>query len=113
MKKLFFVLLLCFPLFLQAQRITAEEYIETYKDIAMREMREHKIPASITLAQGLLESGCGNSELAREAKNHFGIKCHKGWTGKTYTWLITIYSSQILCTAILQKIIYFLHIIPP
>ena len=85
MKKILVVLLLCFPLFLQAQRITAEEYIETYKDIAMREMREHKIPASITLAQGLLESGCGNSELAREAKNHFGIKCHKGWTGKTYT----------------------------
>ena len=85
MKKILVVLLLCFPLFLQAQRITAEEYIETYKDIAMREMREHKIPASITLAQGLLESGCGNSELAREAKNHFGIKCHKEWTGKTYT----------------------------
>lgn len=67
-----------------AQRITPEEYIQTYKDIAMREMREHKIPASITLAQGLLESGAGNSALAREAKNHFGIKCHKGWTGKTY-----------------------------
>lgn len=50
----------------------------------MREMREHKIPASITLAQGILESGAGNSALAREAKNHFGIKCHKGWTGKTY-----------------------------
>ena len=67
-----------------AQRITPEDYIETYKDIAMREMREHKIPASITLAQGLLESGAGNSALAREAKNHFGIKCHKGWTGDTY-----------------------------
>ncbi len=72
------------PLALFAQRITPEEYIQTYKDIAMREMREHKIPASITLAQGLLESGAGNSALAREAKNHFGIKCHKGWTGKTY-----------------------------
>ena len=68
----------------QAQRITPEEYIQTYKDIAMREMREYKIPASITLAQGLLESGAGNSALAREAKNHFGIKCHKGWTGDTY-----------------------------
>ena len=72
------------PLSLFAQRITPEEYIQTYKDIAIREMREHKIPASITLAQGLLESGAGNSALAREAKNHFGIKCHKGWTGKTY-----------------------------
>ena len=79
---LFFALM---PLALHAQRITPEEYIQTYKDIAMREMREHKIPASITLAQGILESGAGNSALAREAKNHFGIKCHKGWTGKTYT----------------------------
>jgi len=72
------------PLALFGQRITPEDYIETYKDIAMREMREHKIPASITLAQGLLESGAGNSALAREAKNHFGIKCHKGWEGDTY-----------------------------
>ena len=72
------------PMALLAQRITPEAYIETYKDIAMREMREHKIPASITLAQGLLESGAGNSALAREAKNHFGIKCHKGWEGDTY-----------------------------
>ena len=72
------------PLALFGQRITPEDYIETYKDIAMREMREHKIPASITLAQGLLESAAGNSALAREAKNHFGIKCHKGWEGDTY-----------------------------
>lgn len=78
-------LLLFLPLAMTAQKITVEQYIETYKDIAMREMREHKIPASITLAQGILESGAGNSALAREAKNHFGIKCHKGWEGKTYT----------------------------
>ena len=84
MKKLLLLFALL-PLMLHAQRITPEEYIQTYKDIAMREMRDHKIPASITLAQGLLESGAGNSALAREAKNHFGIKCHKGWTGKTYT----------------------------
>ena len=83
MKKLFFLFALL-PLSLFAQRITPEEYIQTYKDIAMREMRDHKIPASITLAQGLLESGAGNSALAREAKNHFGIKCHKGWDGDTY-----------------------------
>lgn len=82
--KRFLLLFALLPMALFAQRITPEEYIETYKDIAMREMREHKIPASITLAQGLLESGAGNSALAREAKNHFGIKCHKGWTGKTY-----------------------------
>ena len=80
---LFFMLLL--PISLMAQKITVEEYIETYKDIAMREMRDHKIPASITLAQGIIESGAGNSALAREAKNHFGIKCHKEWKGKTYT----------------------------
>ena len=85
MRKLFFALVMLLPLSLLAQRITPEEYIQTYKDIAMQEMRDHKIPASITLAQGLLESGAGNSALAREAKNHFGIKCHKGWTGKTYT----------------------------
>ena len=80
-----FFFLFLMPLALLAQKITVEEYIETYKDIAMREMKEHKIPASITLAQGILESGAGNSALAREAKNHFGIKCHKGWEGKTYT----------------------------
>ena len=57
-------------------------YIERYKDIAMREMQEYKIPASITLAQGLLESGNGKSELSRKSNNHFGIKCHKDWTGK-------------------------------
>ncbi len=84
MKKLQLLLLLLIPLTLSAQRITPEEYIQTYKDIAIREMKTHKIPASITLAQGLLESGAGNSSLAREAKNHFGIKCHKGWEGDTY-----------------------------
>ena len=78
------ILLLALPMALTAQRITPEEYIQTYKDIAIREMKTHKIPASITLAQGLLESGAGNSALAREAKNHFGIKCHKGWDGDTY-----------------------------
>ena len=84
MKKGLFILLACLPFFAQSQRITPEEYIQTYKDIAIREMKTHKIPASITLAQGLLESGAGNSALAREAKNHFGIKCHKGWDGDTY-----------------------------
>lgn len=66
-------------------RITTEEYIETYKDVAIKKMKEFKIPASITLAQGILESGSGNSKLATKANNHFGIKCHKGWTGKTFT----------------------------
>ena len=84
MRKLYLLLLVLLPYALSAQKITPEEYIQTYKDIAMREMKDHKIPASITLAQGLLESGAGNSALAREAKNHFGIKCHKGWEGDTY-----------------------------
>jgi hypothetical protein len=76
--------LLLFVLPSMAQNnISTEAYIETYKGIAMKKMREYKIPASITLAQGILESGSGNSRLAQKANNHFGIKCHKGWTGKT------------------------------
>lgn len=60
-------------------------YIERYKDIAISEMEEYGIPASIKLAQALLESGNGNSRLAREANNHFGIKCTPEWQGgKTY-----------------------------
>lgn len=67
----------------QGQSSAAREaYISKYKDIAMRNMREFKIPASITLAQGCLESGNGQSELARKSNNHFGIKCHSSWTGK-------------------------------
>ena len=57
------------------------EYINTYKDVAMKEMREFKIPASITLAQGIIESSSGNSDLTKRSNNHFGIKCHKGWEG--------------------------------
>lgn len=60
------------------------KYIEQYKDVAIEKMRTHGIPASITLAQGCLESGNGLSELATKANNHFGIKCHKGWEGKTF-----------------------------
>jgi len=75
--------LLLFNLAGRAQkRMSTEEYIATYKDIAIEKMKEFKIPASITLAQGILESGSGNSKLATEGNNHFGIKCHKGWTGK-------------------------------
>jgi LysM repeat protein len=66
---------------LTAQKITAEKYIETYKDLAVSEMKRSGIPASITLAQGMLESGNGNSRLATVANNHFGIKCH-GWEGQ-------------------------------
>lgn len=57
------------------------DYINKFKEEAMYEMREFKIPASITLAQGILESSSGNSQLTRNSNNHFGIKCHKGWEG--------------------------------
>lgn len=58
-------------------------YIEQYKDIAIEEMNKYGIPASIKLAQAILESGNGNSYLARSANNHFGIKCGGVWTGKS------------------------------
>ncbi|MFS4468491.1 glucosaminidase domain-containing protein [Maribacter sp. 2210JD10-5] len=60
---------------------TISEYIETFSEIAQLEMKAYGIPASITLAQGLLESGYGKGELAMKTNNHFGIKCHKGWQG--------------------------------
>jgi len=60
-----------------------EEYIETYKSIALENQKRFGIPASITLAQGLLESGAGKSELAIKSNNHFGIKCHNNWKGET------------------------------
>jgi flagellum-specific peptidoglycan hydrolase FlgJ len=65
------------------KKMTAQEYIEKFKEIAIREMERKQIPASITLAQGLHESSNGNSRLATEANNHFGIKCHNDWTGET------------------------------
>ena len=59
-------------------------YIQTYREIAIKEMMEYCIPASITLAQGIYESNAGRSRLATEANNHFGIKCHKEWNGNTF-----------------------------
>ncbi len=67
-----------------AQNLTRLQYINKYKDVAIRQMHKHKIPASIILAQACLESDNGNSSLARKANNHFGIKCHDGWKGKKY-----------------------------
>jgi LysM repeat protein len=61
-----------------------QAYVEKYKLMAIENMHRTGVPASITLAQGLLESGVGQSPLAVEANNHFGIKCHKEWTGPTY-----------------------------
>ena len=79
-------LLSMMPLLLAAAGAADQEaYIERWKDEAIRQMVEHRIPASITLAQGILESGSGKSELSRKSNNHFGIKCHKGWEGgRTY-----------------------------
>jgi LysM repeat protein len=63
-------------------KMTREEYIRKYKDLAIKQMKESGIPASIILAQGCLESGNGNSRLSVEANNHFGIKCHQSWEGE-------------------------------
>ena len=60
-----------------------ENYISKYSSVAVDEMEKYGIPASITLAQGILESGNGESRLATEGNNHFGIKCHSNWSGKT------------------------------
>jgi len=66
----------------KADKITREGYIQQFKDLAVKEMKRTGIPASITLAQGIIESSNGNSRLARKGNNHFGIKCHD-WRGKT------------------------------
>jgi LysM repeat protein len=64
------------------KKYTRQEYIAMWKDEAIYQMAVHHIPASITMAQGILESGDGNSRLAREGNNHFGIKCHQDWSGE-------------------------------
>jgi LysM repeat protein len=66
-----------------AQTFTVQQYIDTYKDIAIREMRRVGVPASIILAQGILETENGNSDLVLKSNNHFGIKCKSSWTGES------------------------------
>ena len=78
-----FFCFLPFCLFAQYTETDIYNYIETYKGIAIEKMVEYKIPASITLAQGIFESACGTSRLATVGNNHFGIKCHKEWEGDT------------------------------
>lgn len=68
----------------EEENLKAQAYIRSYLAIAIEEMNRSGIPASITLAQGMLESNYGRSELARQANNHFGIKCGKDWSGITY-----------------------------
>ena len=67
----------------QSRNKQYEDYIKKYRDVAVEEMKRYHIPASITLAQGLLESGAGYGTLARKSNNHFGIKCGSDWRGKT------------------------------
>ncbi len=77
------VLLICNVII--AQKISVEEYISTYKNIAIEEMKRSGIPASVTLAQGILETENGNSDLVKKSNNHFGIKCKSNWTGESVT----------------------------
>ena len=79
-----FIIVCCtnFTATAQTHNKTYLAYIEKFKDEAIRQQKKYKIPASITLAQGLLESGAGNGELARKSNNHFGIKCHGVWKGE-------------------------------
>ena len=86
MKRHFIYLLtifVCLSLQAQTRNKQYEDYIKQYRDLAVDEMKKYHIPASITLAQGLLESGAGQSTLARKSNNHFGIKCGSDWQGKT------------------------------
>ena len=82
--KLFLILIIsCLTLQAQTRNKQYEDYIKKYRELAVEEMKKYHIPASITLAQGLLESGAGKSTLARKSNNHFGIKCGSDWRGKT------------------------------
>ena len=84
MRKFFISIALTTALMASAQarwNQTYQQYIDQYKDVAIEQMQRYGIPASITLAQGIFESGAGRSELAVKANNHFGIKCN-GWTGR-------------------------------
>ena len=84
LRLIFFLPLLAFFAAANAQSSEFYEYVDKYKKIAVKEMERTGVPASIKLAQALLESNAGRSELAREANNHFGIKCGNDWNGKTY-----------------------------
>ena len=95
-KKLLFLIIPLFIISCKVQRVPQSnsnksnnyisvyrnEYIQSYKDLAIKEMNRSGVPASITLAQAMLESDNGNSTLAKKANNHFGIKCHNSWKGK-------------------------------
>src|SRR5262249_12241747 len=73
-------------LFAQTYDELVEQYISRYKNIAIEEMHRTGIPASITLAQGIIESSAGQSPLTALANNHFGVKCHEDWHGDTFLY---------------------------
>jgi len=79
----FFLLILSSKTTAQPPQALAYSYINTFAKEAVDQMLKHKIPASVTLAQAIFESGCGNSALAKRSNNHFGIKCHAQWDGDT------------------------------
>lgn len=83
-----FFLIICFSAgaFSPRRTISPADYIDLYKNIALEEMSKHGIPASIIIGQGMVESDYGNSTLAVQANNHFGLKCHKEWRGPTYKY---------------------------
>ncbi len=82
-KIIYFLLILVINISIaMAQSIKPLEYIEMYKDLAIREMKRMGVPAAITLAQGILETESGNSDLVKKSNNHFGIKCKTSWTGE-------------------------------
>jgi LysM repeat protein len=85
MKKIILLLSISisFSQLLYAQNMTAAEYVALYKDIAIREMKRMGVPAAISLAQGILETESGNSDLVKKSNNHFGIKCKSTWTAET------------------------------
>src|SRR6266404_9336582 len=85
MKKIVFLLItsITFSQILCAQYITVDQYVAQYKDFAIREMKRMGVPAAISLAQGILETENGNSELVKKSNNHFGIKCKSTWTSET------------------------------
>lgn len=86
MVKTIFLLFVCLMVGnVYAQRMTVEEYVATYKDAAIAQMKRLGVPASIILAQGILETENGNSDLVKKSNNHFGIKCKSTWTGMSVT----------------------------
>lgn len=93
------VIALCFCLSCHGQNTYAvQKYIERYKGVALQHEKEYGIPASITLAQGILESGAGTSSLTKASNNHFGIKAGKGWAGRVHSaWDDETVKSRFRC----------------